>query len=152
MPSWDRLKPVAGVGVVIAAALTWVFAFRTGVTSSNDWNQEWNIPSDTRGKGVYIGNREVETPIEREKRLAKMRLLNGELGAMKKNVLGDKDKVRGNEIVPERPPPPPGFNFNPREACIQMKMEYPERYGNVDCMSDQYDGVDPWWETSRSGH
>jgi hypothetical protein len=145
MPSWERLKPVAVAGVVVATVLTWVFAFRTGSASSAEWNQEWN----GGGKGVYIGNKEVETPVEREKRLAKDRILNGELGAMKKSVLGDKDKVRGNDIIPERPPPPPGFNFNPREACLQMKMEYPERYGNVDCMSDDYNGVDPWWETSR---
>jgi len=149
MPSWERLKPVAGVGVVVAAALTWVLAFRTGSASSDEWNQEWNLSAETRGKGVYLGNKEVETPVEREKRLAKARILNGELGAMKKTVLGDKEKVRGNDIVPARPPPPPGYNFNPREACIQMKMEYPDRYQKVDCMSEEYDGVDPWWETDR---
>ena len=144
---------MVGVGVVVAAALTWFFAFRTGWASSDEWNQEWNNPSDTRGKGVYIGNKIVETPVEREERLAKERSLRSELGAVKRSVIGDSKQktIRGNDIVPERPPPPPGFDFNPRDACIQMKMEYPERYGKVDCMSDKYDSVDNWWEVGPHG-
>ena len=32
-----------------------------------------------------------------------------------------------------------------------MKMEFPERYGSVDCMSDRYDNPDPWWKVGRDG-
>jgi hypothetical protein len=146
------MKPLIGAGVAAAAALTWVFAFRTGWSSSEDWNEEWNNPADTRGKGVYIANKAVETAVEKEQRLAKERALRGELGAVKRSIIGDSKKTRGSDIIPETPPPPPGFDFNARDACLQMKMEYPERYGSVDCMSDRYDTLDPWWETGRAGH
>jgi len=152
MASSNRVKPLVAAAVVVATGLTWVFAFRTGWASSEDWNDEWNNPSATRGKGVYIGDKLVETPVEREQRLAKERALRGELGAVKRSVLGESKKTRGWDIVPESPPPPPGFDFNARDACLQMKMEYPERYGNVDCMSDRYDTLDPWWQSGRGGH
>lgn len=152
MLPWERLKPLIGVAVAGVAALTWVLVFRTGWSSSNDWNQEWNNPTDTRGKSVYIANREVETTAEREKRLTKLKLLNGEIGAAKKSVLGDRRTIRGNDIIPEQAPVPEGFEYNPREACLQMKMEYPERYGKVDCMSDRYDSGGNWWEVGRHGH
>lgn len=144
MPPWERLKPVAVVGAVVAAGLTWALAFNNG-WSSSDWNQEWHNPSDVRGKSVYIGNKEVETTDEREKRLAKSKLLREEAGTVKKSILGDRRRTRGDDIIPENPPLPEGFDYNPREACQQMKMEFPERYGNVDCMSDRFDNPDPWY-------
>ena len=128
----------------------WVLAFRTG-WDSPEWNEEWHNPSDVRGKTVYIGNKDVETVAEREKRLAKVKIVNGEVGALKKTVLGDNRKTRGNDIVPETPPLPEGFDFNPREACLQMKLEFPERYGKVDCMSDRYDSPEPWWKVGVHG-
>jgi hypothetical protein len=152
MPPWERVKPLVGVGVLVAAALTWVFAFRTG-WASGDWSDnEWKLPSDTRGKTVYIGNKDVETTLEKEKRKAiKNKDLREEVGNMKKSLLGDHRKTRGDDIVPESPPVPEGFEYNPREACLQMKMEFPERYGGVDCMSDRYDNPDPWWKVGRDG-
>jgi hypothetical protein len=150
MVSREQVKILAGAGVAGAVLLTWALAFRTG-WASNDWNDEWQNPSDLRGKTVYIGNKEVETTEERDKRLKKLKLLNGELGEMKKSVLGDRRSIRGNDIVPEAPDLPEGFDYNPREACLQMKLEYPERYGKLDCMSERYDTPEPWWKVGIFG-
>jgi hypothetical protein len=150
MLPWKRAKPLIGVGVVVAAALTWVLAFRTG-WADGDWNQEWHAPSDTRGKSVYIGNKDVETAIEKEKRLAKDKTIRQEAGSMKRSLLGDRRKLLGEDIVPETPDLPEGFEFNPREACMQMKMEFPERYGKVDCSNDKFNGDDPWWKRPQHG-
>lgn len=142
---------VIGVCVVAGAGLTWALAFSTA-WSSSEWNEEWHGPSELRGKGVYIANREVETTEEREKRLKKIKIVNGEVGELKKTVLGDQRAIRGNDILPDTPDRPEGFDFNPREACLQMKMEFPERYGNVDCMSDRYDSRLPWWKVGIHGY
>jgi hypothetical protein len=74
-----------------------------------------------------------------------------EVGNMKKSILGDRRRTRGDDIIPEAPPVPEGFEFNPREACLQMKLEYPERFGKVDCMSERYDNLDPWWKVGVHG-
>jgi hypothetical protein len=140
---------VALIGVVGAAALTWVVAFETG-SVNGDWNAEWSSPSETRGNTVYIGNGHVETTEEREKRLAPaakdLRDLKDDLGTMKRSVLGDGHKTRGDDVRGEHIAPPPGYDFNPREACQHMQMTYPERYKNVDCMSDKYNSSEPWWQ------
>jgi hypothetical protein len=145
------VKPLAAVGVVVAAAATWVLVFRSG-WSSTDWDNEWNVPSATRGKTVYIGSKDVETTADREKRLAiKAKELREDVGSVKKSILGDRRQIRGDDIIPETPDLPEGFDFNPREACLQMKMQFPDRYEKVDCMSDRYDSSDPWWKLGVHG-
>ena len=151
MPPWQRYKSLAVLGVVGAAALTWVLAFETG-SASGDWNAEWaGSPTETRGKSVYIGSKIVETNQERDQRLAPANKdLRDDLGTMKKEVLGDSHKTRGEDVRGEHRAPPPGYDYTAREACLQMKMQFPERYRDVDCMADKYDGVDPWWQVG--GH
>jgi hypothetical protein len=150
MPPLARLKPLAAIVVLAAAAAVWVFVFRSG-WSNADW-ENGNASTATRGKTVYIGNKDIETTLDREKRLAvKAKDLRDEVGSVKKSVLGDQHKTRGDDIIPETPPLPEGFDFNPREACLQMKVEFPERYDNVDCMSDRYDNSDPWWKVGVRG-
>ena len=145
MPAWERYKPLAVIGVVGAAALTWVLVFETG-WANGDWNAEWAGPTDTRGKSVYIGNKLVETNEEREKRLAPgAKDIKDDLRTMRQGVLGDGHKTRGDDVRGERRAPPPGYDYNPREACMQMQMQFPERYRNVDCMDDKYDSTEPWW-------
>lgn len=147
MLSWERVKPLAVLGIVGAAVLCWVLAFQSGWASG-----EWSTgvaDVDGRGKTVHIGSRDVETTEEKEKRLQeliKTKGLRDDVNSVKKSLLGDGHRTRGDDIVPERPPLPEGYRFNAREACLQMKMEYPDRFENVDCMSDRYDGADPWWE------
>jgi hypothetical protein len=151
MPPWIPVKPLAAIAVLVGAAGMWVFVFRSD-WSNADWDNASNAPTAVRGKTVYIGNKEVETATEKEKRLATQnKALREEVGTMKKSILGDHKKTRGEDIIPENAPLPEGFDFNPREACLQMKMEFPERYGNVDCMSDRYDNPDPWWKVGVHG-
>jgi hypothetical protein len=152
MLSWERVKPLAVVGMVASAGLVWVLAFRFG-WANGDWSSGWGEgPPETRGKTVYIGSKDVETNAEKEKRLeTSTKGVREQVGNMKKSILGDRRKTRGEDIVPEVPPVPAGFEYNPREACLQMQMEYPERYGKVDCMSDRYDNPDPWWKVGRQG-
>jgi len=149
VPPWQRYKSVAVLGVVGAAALTWALAFAMGWGDS-DWNTEWSSPTETRGKSVHIGSRPVETNQEKEQRLAPANKdLRDDLGNLKKEVLGDGHKTRGDEVIGQRRPPPSGFDYNPREACMQMQMQFPERYRNVNCMDDKYDSPDPWWQSGR---
>ncbi len=96
---------------------------------------------------MHIDDRHVETTEEREKRLAPAaKDLRDDLGTVKRDVLGNGHKTRGNEVRGERRAPPPGYDYNPREACLQMKMTFPERYQKVDCMDRKYDSTDPWWQ------
>ncbi len=149
MPPW--VKPLAAIGFLAVGAATWVLVFRSG-WSNADWENDWSVPGATRGKSINIAGREIETPVEREKRLAlQAKGLRDDVGTVKKSFLGDRHHTRGDDIVPETPPLPEGFDFNPREACLQMKVEFPERYGNVDCMSDRYDNTDPWWKVGVHG-
>jgi len=151
MLSPERLKPLAALGLLGAAALTWVFAFRSG-WSNADWNQQWSAPAETRGRTIYIGSKDVETTLEKEKRLAvQAKDLREQVREMRKSVLGDRRKTRGDDVRGEGPEVPEGFDYNPRDACLQMQLEYPERFGKVDCMSDRYDSPDPWWKASPMG-
>lgn len=151
MLPWDRLKPLAGAGIVGAAALTWVLVFQTG-WSNSDWNSEWSPPTALRGKTVVIHNKKVETTAEREKRLeVKYKEVHEGISKVKKDLLGDARKTRGNDIQPEAPELPPGFDYSPRESCLQLKMEYPERFGDADCMADKYNNPDPWWQVGIDG-
>jgi len=151
MAPWKYLKPLAVLSLGGAAALAWVLAFRSG-WANGEWSSGGEGLSETRGKTVYIGNKDVETNDEKEKRLdSKTKGVREEVGNVKKSLLGDRRRTLGEDIVPEVPPVPEGFEFNPREACLQMKMEYPERFGKVDCMSDRYDNPDPWWKVGPRG-
>jgi hypothetical protein len=151
VPPWERLKPFVVLGATGVGALVWVLAFETS-SNSSDWGSEWSPQGDLRGKSVAIKVRDVETTAEREKRQAlKNRELRDDIGSVKKSLLGDKHHTRGDDIQPENPELPPGFEYNPRDACLQMKLEYPERYGEVDCMSDKYDSPEVWWKVGPHG-
>jgi hypothetical protein len=147
MVSWQRVKPLAALGALGAAGLFWVLAFQSG-WASGEWSTGFG-DVDTRGKTIHIGSKDVETREERDKRLEtviKTKGLRDEVSDVKKSILGDRHRTLGDDIHAEHGPRPEGFEYNPREACLQMKMEYPERFGKVDCMSDRYDSKDPWWE------
>lgn len=151
MPPWERVKPLAALGMVGAAALVWAFAFRSGWAGGDGVSGWGEGPAETRGKAVVIGNTDVETTDEREKRLdsSKSKSVRDQVGNVKNSLLGDHRKTRGEDIIPETAGPPEDFEYSPREACMQMKLQYPERFGKVDCMSDRYETSDPWW---KGGH
>lgn len=141
LPSFERVKPLllpiaAGVG-----ALIWVVAFVTG--SRNSAWDDWSPPSTMRGKNVSVWDRSVETEAEHDKRVsAKMKSLGlrDEAETIKREILGDKSKLRGDAIRPrDDDSSRDDDKFNPREACIQMKLQFPERYKDVDCMAERYD-------------
>jgi hypothetical protein len=148
LPVFERARPLLVLGGVVVVGLIWVVAFKASSTNTA-WDSEWSAPSDTRGKSVGVWNRDVETQAERDKRLATSREaadLKDDLRDVKKSLLGNASKTRGNAVTMEKPELPRDLEFNAREACMQMKLEFPERYANVDCMSERYDSADPWWE------
>jgi hypothetical protein len=152
VPRWERKKSLLVVGAAAAAIAAWALAFQTGAESP-EWNAEWRLPSASRGKTISINSRDVETDAERAKRLAPIgdKEVREDLGAVKRSILGDKRPMRGNDIEPEEQELTPDVEYNPREACLQMKLEYPERYGNVDCMSDKYNSNEVWWKVGPHG-
>jgi hypothetical protein len=53
---------------------------------------------------------------------------------LKDSVIGGSPTTRGNEILPPRDRPPKSYyEYTPREVCVQMKLNYPEHYKNLDC-------------------
>ncbi len=151
MPPWERLKPFVVVGAVGAVVAGWMLVFETG-TEDAEWSAEWKPPDTLRGKAVAIKTRDVETTAEREKRLAtKHKELRDEVGNVKKSILGDRKVTRGDDVLPDAPELGADVEYSPREACMQMKLEYPERYGDVDCMSDKYDSSEVWWKLGPHG-
>jgi hypothetical protein len=150
LPSFERVKPLLVPGGAALVALIWAIAFATGSTNSA-WDSEWSAPAAMRGKNVVVWDRNVEgiveSQAEREKRLRNNTAeVKEHIGDMKKKLLGDRTKMRGDAIKPEKEALPSELEFNPREACIQMKLQFPERYTDMDCMSERYDSTDPWWE------
>ncbi len=141
MPRWEHNRLLFVAGAAGAAMVAWALAFRTGAESP-EWNDEWT-PSAALHGTIAIQSHRVETAAEREERLAsETKEIHEDLGEVKRAILGDKRPMLGNAIGPVGPEIAPDFEFSPREACLQMKLAYPERYGDVDCMSSQYDGSD----------
>ena len=148
--SGDKRYRVGAIAVAAAVGL-WGVALRAG-WANDAWTADWSPAAETRGKPVYLQSKLVETAQEKEKRLAEQRLgLREEAGKLKRSLLGDRRRMLGEDIVPEAPPLPAGFEYSPREACLQVKLEYPERFGKVDCMSDQFNNPDPWWTVGAMG-
>jgi hypothetical protein len=139
----DRLKLLAGGVVVIGTASAWLLVFQSG-WRGGDWTGFWSDSEQTRGDAVSIAGRRVETPVEREKRLGITGdHVNDTIYEAKKEVLGDRSRTQGDEVRRERGRIPEMYRYTEREACMEMKMEFPDRYKDVDCMSaDMSD--DPW--------
>ena len=101
MPPWIPVKPLAAIGVLGAAAGLWVLVFRSD-WSNAEWDNASNASTAVRGKTVYIGNKEVETATEKEKRLAiQNKALREEVGTMVPGSIDDPDV--GESQVPEDP-------------------------------------------------
>lgn len=151
----ERLKKYQNHVFIGAAVLAWAMTFKFGFASS-EWTGFWSSSAPLRGSTIPIREREVMSEAERRKRMAKPNsALKDEIDSakadMKKDLLGDRSTTRGFD--PERrgrPSVPSDVrSYTQRDACFQMKLEHPERYGDVDCMSSAYDDVDPWWQAPK---
>lgn len=152
-PALERLRPYAGAIAVAAAIATWALVFREGA-SDKQWNDNEVLGSSiqTRGKEVALRNSEVETTAEREKRLTKrFKSLRDMKNDLKKEVMGEGKATRGDRVMEDPGEAiPDHFKVPPREACLQLKLEYPDRFGKLDCMAEKYDSPDPWWNTPQT--
>lgn len=150
MEVWlERLRKYGRHLAIGFAVLAWAVAFKWGFASS-EWSGFGWSQQQTRGDTVVIQNKAVETTAEREKRLAKQNSeLKDAMSQLKKEYLGDDRKTRGDDLKERKVLPRDVVHWTQRDACFQMKLEYPERFGEVDCMSEQYDDIDPWFRASR---
>jgi hypothetical protein len=127
----------------VAAAAAWTVAFGWG-WQGEGW-QGFRIPAaETRG-------RHVETPAEQEQREAREEsALREALRGARKELLGNRSRTRGDDLRSRAPitgaQPDEVTGYTQREACMQMKLEHPERFGDVDCMSSAFDDDDPWFK------
>jgi hypothetical protein len=139
------LRKLALLGAVGAAAWTWADTLKRS-WASNEWTGLWGSSTELRGTTVKIDPHDIETNAEREKREKQMNTgLVDDLRGVKRGVLGDKRMLRGKDINGEAVVLPPGHaDYTQREACMQQKMEFPERFKDLDCMSDKYDDTEPW--------
>ena len=148
----ERLRKYQGHAFAGAAVLAWAVAFKWGWGSS-EWSGLWASAAPTRGNTVSIHERKVESAEERKKRLMKQNdELKATLSDLKKDVLGDRRATRGDDpFERDLRPVIPGdvAHYTQRDACFQMKLEFPDRFGDVDCMSSEYDDSDPWFRASR---
>jgi len=136
-----------------AAVLAWAAALEQGFGSS-EWKGFWTSAAPTRGTTVAIHERRVESAAERKRRLAQQRSeLKAVLSDLRKDMLGDHRRTRGDDPREHTVVPRDVARYTQRDACFEMKLEYPDRFGDVDCMSDEYDDIDPWFSASRRpGH
>lgn len=146
-----RSKAIGGVILGIVTVVVWARAFREGSTESAWGSSLWASAPDTRGGTISLTPKDVETTEERERRMLldkKMKELKPDVSDLKRGLVGDGRKTRGDDVRGDQREVPAGFDVSPREACMQMKLEYPEKFGKVDCMSPKYDNPDPWYKTS----
>lgn len=150
-----RLKPLAGIGAVGVMILAWLFAFDSGA-DDDAWSGHDLKLSQTRGRQVGGMARKVETSEEKEARLKPIIEKTGiqaDLTDLKKKVLGNDDRTRGNDVRGQHGELPPELrDYTPREACEQMRLEYPDRFGSLDCSAERFDNGDNWLQAERSKH
>jgi hypothetical protein len=125
------------VGVTVAA---WAFAFAFGFAPS-EWVGFSASPSITRGKDIKGPRKPMEQQTSE---------IQGALADLKKDMLGRDEKTRGFDPKGPRAYIPREMRrYTQRDACMQMKLEYPDRFGDVDCMSEKFDDIDPWWQAPK---
>lgn len=145
-----RIRPIVGVVSIVAVAVAWYFAFYWGAA------QEWPTAMDTgdvtpsRGTRLGIWEKKVETPVERDQRINGRRTgLNAELRTLKEKTFG-VGKTKGNDVFGTHGPLPDELlNYTPREACEQMRLQYPDKFKDVDCASHKFDANEPWSQVTR---
>lgn len=149
---FERLKKYQNHLFIGTAVLAWAVVFKWGFASS-EWSGFWASSAPLRGNTVAIREKEILSSAERKKRMEKQNSeLKSVLDDVKKDLLGNDSATRGDDparrerriVIPRDV-----SRYTQRDACFQMKLEHPERYGDVDCMSPAYDDVDPWWQAPR---
>jgi hypothetical protein len=148
----ERVRKYGTLVVAIACVVGWALVFKSGASSS-EWTGFWSSGEKTRGKSVNIREKDVETTAERDKRMARERLGVAEkrevadaLRDLKTDVLGNKAPTRGRPLHYQQAIPREERRYTQRDICFQMKLEDPERYKDLDCMSEKYDDSEPWWQ------
>lgn len=69
--------------------------------------------------------------------------VNRKLEELRASVLGKDDETRGKKVAPAKIPPKRILEFTPREVCIKMKIDFPDKYKEVDCASDKFSPPPP---------
>jgi hypothetical protein len=135
-----RRRKIATYVFLGVTAAAWGFAFVRGFAPS-EWVGFSASPSITRGKDVKGAKKRAEEQTSE---------IQGALSDLKKEMLGRDEKTRGYDVKGPRAYIPREMRrYTQRDACMQMKMEYPDRFGDVDCMSEKFDDIDPWWQAPR---
>jgi hypothetical protein len=67
---------------------------------------------------------------------------------LKSSVVGNDAKTRGDTVHdPQIRPPKSAYDYTPREVCMKMKVNEPEKYKDVDCGSDKFASPEGWkWQ------
>jgi len=73
------------------------------------------------------------------------------LDALKTSVLGKDEETRGNKVHAQQiKPPKSDYDYTAREVCMQMKLNYPEKYKDVDCGTDKFSSPNGWkWDDTH---
>lgn len=153
MEKWlERARKYGTYVVVGACVLAWAVVFKSGWGNS-EWTGLWSSGEKTRGSSVVIKEKVVETTEERHKRQAKYlrgvaqkRELDEKLRELRTEFLGNKSPTRGDPLRFQQRIPKDVARYTQRDVCFQMQLEEPERYKDIDCMSDQYDDKEPWFK------
>lgn len=79
------------------------------------------------------------------------RAVDEKLDDLKTSLLGKEPGTRGEEVRPPRLGGVPKrlYDYTPREVCVQMKLDYPEQYADMDCSDDSFDSPFGWRENMR---
>jgi hypothetical protein len=151
----SALKPLAGIGAVGAMILAWFFAFDSGMANDEWAGHDFKL-NQTRGRQVGALARKVETTAEKEARLKPLienTGVNAGITDFKKKVLGNDDRTRGNDVRNDHGELPPELgDYTPRDVCQEMRLEFPDRFGTLDCSAERFDNGDNWLKAERSKH
>jgi hypothetical protein len=67
------------------------------------------------------------------------------LRSIRGEVLGKNTQVRGDKVVGNVvKAQDESFNYSPREVCVKMKLDFPDKYQNLDCSKPEYDSPHDW--------
>jgi hypothetical protein len=70
------------------------------------------------------------------------------LKELRGEVLGRSHEARGGKVVaPSFHPEDEQMDFTRREVCVKMKLDFPEKYKDLDCSKATYNSPDPFnWD------
>lgn len=138
-PSTEEDRAAAASASAPAASAS---AFRRPLRRLEPGSPEAQAEEDRRADLARIRAREA-----RDGPGAAERAVDEKLDDIKEKLLGKGKETRGIDVTPPRERiSKKYYDYTPREVCVQMKLDYPEQYADLDCGADSFNSPHTWRE------